>query len=294
MKKIRSLKIEAIISSLIILFSLVIIFVIPIKLGKDFDNTDQVDLKFTQSVSQNLIRDKSEQIKEFESISNSQNTEFKIQYLDLNEDEYNQLEEKFREIEFFESISKSRLVLVNPGYNRALVVIPLTMFLIGIMTFVLLKDLSTRSSKIIISISTVIYFVLVSLILFAIVSIISRFSPVSKELVSVLLFILLQLVVLSLWMIIEFVQYLSDKTDKDLIKKVQDFSRKLDSRYVVVTLLLLILNLPLVITSRDATYLTGFVCSFVLVNIYSQTYLFPQIIVIINSLKDFKWKKKLK
>lgn len=287
------MKVTSAVSIIVVIAAILILGLLGITYGADYSDT--IELSAQSKDVQSLDLDKAEEIfrsvGEFELLEKTSENAFKATYLELSDEQIDQIRTKFKENEGFKSMSVTYESKINPGLRASISFLLLSIGVLCVGNYLLLPNITKSRDKVGVAVSTLFAFFFVSLVLAASLSVISQVLPIGKELLQfVILLVMLTLVILEI-RIIRVNRYFEAISKKDFGKPGRED--------ILLTLTSLVPIIAFIALSREPLYLTSLALIFLMANFYMQVYTFMDILKVwgylLNNLpfiKQLKWVRK--
>lgn len=301
MKLTKSLKYTIIITVGILVATAAIIVRGEFHFSVDYSEVIEAEIRYGQEVEVDDLVKKIEDVQEFERIEILSKGHYKVSFLELTGKDNQEIREKLSEIEglnSYKTIKKTSLPLVV-SWRVFAVFLFVFYSVIGIFCYQILNEVKLSRNRVGTAIATLWQIIFLTLINFALLSVISIFRPLTQELFILAGFMIMSSILLSLITLVRFNLYLDEEPQTKFGKLLIDFAEKYDESYVVHGLLVLLLVFPFVVVSTYSQYVFILMIGMVLSNIYAQTYGFVHFFafwnLLINKLpiiKQLKWVRK--
>lgn len=299
MKLTKSLKLTIIVTLLVSVVSIVILTLTGIKVGNPYQNTVEVAIDFSQDVEFDQVSTALSQVKQFETLEKQSGQEYLVTYYSLEQQQKDDIQSNLIELDSEVSVQSTEKSKVNRDLEFLYFFIPLLFLLILVGTYLLTSEIKKSRNKWGVSVSTILYLVILAAATLAMFSAFSLWEKLSYTGIVFLGGLLIADILFTAIMLMRLNAYLRNSMQKNFMNSVINFAEKYDESYVVFQLIALLVLFPLVLVSDRAIEYGVILVLTIVLNIYMQTYGFVHCFLLwqlaldhLPIIKKLKWTRR--
>jgi hypothetical protein len=301
MKLAKSLKLTIIVTVILLVATIVLLAVNGLKFGLDYHNSVNViaNFKDPESTDIDAARKIFKKAKDLDTVEASSSNNYVGSYLKLSKNDEEKLRTEFAKVDGFQNLTVVKVHKENPSLNSIAYIGPVFVGFIIFANYFIASGIVKSRNKFGLIFSNVVEVAYIVVVGAGVLSAISYFYPISRELLEFWIYLVLLSISLSVINLFRLNLYFKEHPQENFLNELIKVEERYDRSYVVNVLLSSLFIAPFVVISQDPLYFAILGIVMMGLNIYVETYSFIHFFILwqtaINKLpviKNLKWTRK--